>query len=256
MMALVLFEKDDNILRVSLNRKSVLNAINSEVIRELESGIKEHAENENIKALMLFGQGGCFAAGADIKELAALDEKGIRDFHSLRERTFSLLENFPCPTLAVIEKYALGTGLELALCCDFRIASENSQLGVPSSRLGIVESYEYITRVVRAVGPFQAKKLIVSGERIDAKTAFTIGLIEEITPPDSLFDRADSLIENIANNSNSAMRLSKKAVEVCMKDPNLLQVNDTAELMVDSLKTEDFKEGTKAFLEKRKAKFK
>jgi enoyl-CoA hydratase/carnithine racemase len=255
-MTLVLFEKDDNILRVSLNRKSVLNAINSEVIRELELGIKEYIGNENIKALMLFGQGGCFAAGADIKELAALDEKGIRGFHHLRERTFSLLEDFPCPTLAVIEKYALGTGLELALCCDFRIASENAQLGVPSSRLGIVESYEYITRVVRAVGPFQAKKLIVSGERIDAKTAFTIGLIEETTPPDALFDRADSLIENIANNSNSAMRLSKKAVEVCMKDPNLLHVNDTAGLMVESLKTEDFKEGTKAFLEKRKAKFK
>jgi enoyl-CoA hydratase/carnithine racemase len=255
-MALVLFEKDDNILRVSLNRKSVLNAINSEVIRELESGIKEHTGNENIKALMLFGQGGCFAAGADIKELAGLDEKGIRGFHHLRERTFSLLENFPCPTLAVIEKYALGTGLELALCCDFRLASENAQLGVPSSRLGIVESYEYITRVVRAVGPFQAKKLIVSGERIDAKTAFTIGLIEETTLPDALFDRADSLIENIANNSNAAMRLSKKAVEMCMKDPNLFNINDTAGLMVESLKTEDFKEGTKAFLEKRTAKFK
>ncbi len=255
-MASVIFEKDNNILRVSLNRKTVFNAVNTQVLRELESGIKEHSGDSGIKALMLFGQGGCFASGADIKELTDLDEEGIRKFHRLREKTFSLLEKFPSPTFAAIEKYALGTGLELALCCDFRIAADNAQLGVPSSKLGIVESYEYITRLVRAVGPFQAKKLIVSGEKIDADTAFKIGLIEEITPPDALFKRAEALLENIAGNSSIAMRLSKKAVEVCMKDPNLFDVSDTAGLMVASLKAEDFKEGTKAFLEKRKAKFK
>ncbi|MBT9161403.1 MAG: putative enoyl-CoA hydratase echA8 [Dehalococcoidia bacterium] len=90
-MALVLFERDDNILRVSLNRIFVLNALNSDVLKELESGIKEYIRDQNIKALMLFGQGGCFASGADIKELASLDEEGIRKFHNLRERTFSLI---------------------------------------------------------------------------------------------------------------------------------------------------------------------
>ena len=255
-MAFVIFEKDDNILRVSLNRKSVFNAVNTQVLKELASGIKEHGGDSNIKALMLFGQGGCFASGADIKELTGLDEEGIRKFHHLREKTFSLLEKFPSPTFAAIEKYALGTGLELALCCDFRIAGDNAQLGVPSSKLGIVESYEYITRLVKAVGPFQAKKLIMSGERIDADTAFKIGLIEEITPPDTLFERTESLLANIVNNSGIAMRLSKKAVEICTKDPNLFYVSDTAGLMVSSLRAKDFKEGTKAFLEKRNAKFK
>lgn len=255
-MSTVLFKRDNNILRVSLNRISVLNALNSDVLKELESGIKEYITDRNIKALMLFGQGGCFASGADIKELAGFDEEGIRRFHDLRERTFSLIENFPSPTLAVIEKYALGTGLELALCCDFRVAAEDAKLGLPSAKLGIVESYEYITRLVRAVGPFQAKKIILTGERIDAGTAFAIGLVEEITSPDALFDRAESLLSNISNNSNNAMRQSKKAVGVCMRDPNLFYVNDTALTMVESIKTRDFKEGTSAFLEKRKARFK
>jgi len=255
-MALVLFERDDNILKVSLNRISVLNALNSDVLKELESGIKEYIRDQNIKALMLFGQGGCFASGADIKELASLDEEGIRKFHNLREKAFSLIENFPSPTLAVIERYALGTGLELALCCDFRIATEDAKLGLPSVKLGIVESYEYISRLVRAIGPFQAKKIILTGEKIDAKTAFAIGLVEEITTSDKLFNRAESLISIISNNSVYAMRQSKKAIDVCMRDPNLFYVSDTAFPMVESFKTLDFKEGTTAFLEKRKTRFK
>lgn len=255
-MEFVLFEKDHSILRVSLNRTSVLNAINSDLLKELESGIKEYTGDKSIKALMLFGQGGCFAAGADIKELASLDEKGIRQFHSLREGTFTLLENFSSPTIAVIERFALGTGLELALCCDFRISSEDALLGVPSAKLGIVESYEYITRVVRAVGPFQAKKLILTGEKIDARTAFAIGLVEEVTSQDTLFNRTESILSDISNNSPYSMRQSKKAIELCVRDPNLFHVDDTALQMVESLKGDDFKEGTKAFIEKRKAIFK
>lgn len=254
-MELVLFKKDEGILRVSLNRTSVLNAINSDVIKELESGIKEYNGDKSIKALMLYGEGGCFAAGADIKELADLDEEGIRQFHGMRERTFSLLEKFPSPTIAAIERFALGTGLELALCCDFRIACEDALLGVPSAKLGIVESYEYINRVVRVVGPSQAKKLILSGEKIDARTAFAIGLVEEVTTHDKLFNRTESLLSDISNNSPYSMRQSKKVIERCVRDPNLFYTHDTALPMAESLKGEDFKEGTKAFLEKRKAIF-
>ena len=108
---------------------------------------------------------------------------------------------------------------------------------------------------MRAVGPFHAKKLILTGERIDARTAFTIGLVEEITLPDRLFDRADSLLSDLSDNSVTSMRQSKKIIDECVRDPYLRQVDDTALPMVDSLKSSDFKEGTKAFLEKRKAKF-
>jgi len=251
MATLVLFEKDADILRVSLNRASALNAINSALLQELERGLKEYREEEGLKAVAVFGQGGCFAAGADIQELASLDEEGIRRFHQLRERTFLLLEEFPSPTLAVIEKYALGTGLELALCCDFRIAGMEAKLGVPSARLGLVESYEYFARLVRTVGPSWAKKMVFTGEPVDAQTAWKIGLVEETSPADQLGAGVDSLLSRIRNHSPSSIRQTKKVIAACLQDPNLLQVRDKALPMVESMKTQDFREATRAFLQNR-----
>lgn len=251
-MALILFEKKGSILNVSLNRTSALNAIDSAVLAELERGLMEYEKDEMVRAVMVFGQGGCFASGADIKELSSLDEGGIRKFHLLRERTFGLLENYSCPTIAVIEKYALGTGLELALCCDFRIAATDARLGVPSARLGLVESYEYFSRLVRAVGPSWAKKMVFTGDPVDAETALKIGLVEEISPPDKIFECVESLLGRIRKNSLSSIRGTKKVVAACLRDPNLFQMDDKAFPMVESTKSEDFKEATRAFLERRK----
>lgn len=253
-MALVLFEKKDDILRVSLNRTTALNAINSPVLEDLEQGLKEYEADRTVRSLMLFGQGGCFASGADIKELTALDEQGIRRFHQLRERTFLLLEGFPCPTLAVVEQYALGTGLELALSCDLRIASSDARLGVPSARLGLVESYEYFTRLVRAVGPSWARKMVYTGDPVDAETASRIGLVEEVSPPGQTFERAEALLSRILKNSFSAIGQTKKIIARCFRDPNLFEVPDPALPLVESAKTEDFKKATRDFLEKRKKK--
>ncbi len=252
----ILFEKRDAVLQVSLNRPAVLNAVNIRLLQEMEIGLRANAGNPAIKVLMLCGRGRCFASGADIEELAGLDETGIRKFHQLRERTFALLENFPSPSVAVIQAYALGTGLELALCCDFRIAAADARIGVPSAKLGIAESYEYISRLLLAVGPFRAKKLLLTGESIDAAAAFHIGLIEEVVPVDDLFNRAEALAANIALNSTQSMVESKNAVAVLAKDPNLLSVPDKAAAMVQSMHSADFREGVAAFLEKRRARFK
>jgi enoyl-CoA hydratase len=250
-MALVLFERKEDTLRVSLNRTSALNAINSAVLQELEQGLKQHEFDPAVKSLILFGQGGCFASGADIRELSSLDEEGIRKFHELRERTFDLLENFPIPTLAIIEKYALGTGLELALCCDFRIAATDAKLGVPSAKLGLVESYEYFTRLVRAVGPSWARKMVFTGDQVDAETAFQIGLVEELSPPERIFEKADAILSRILKNSASSIKQTKRVIANCARDPNLFLVKDPALPMVDSTKSQDFKEATRAFLEKK-----
>ena len=250
-MALVLFERKEDTLRVSLNRTSALNAINSAVLQELEQGLKRYEFDQTLRSLVLFGQGGCFASGADIRELSSLDEEGIRRFHELRERTFDLLEKYPCPTLALIERFALGTGLELALCCDFRVAATDAKLGVPSARLGLVESYEYFTRLVRAVGPSWAKKIVFTGDPVDAETAFRIGLVEELSLPDQIFQRAETLLSKILENSSPAIRQTKRVIADCGQDPNLFLINDPAFPMVDSTKSEDFKEATRAFLEKR-----
>ncbi len=250
-MALVLFEKKENTLSVSLNRTSALNAVNSAVLQELEQGLKQYQSDPALRALLLYGQGGCFASGADIKELASLDEEGMRRFVQLRERTFSLLENFPLPTVAMVEKYALGTGLELALCCDFRIAATGAELGIPSAKLGIVESYEYFTRLVRAVGPWWAKKMVFTGDPVDAETAFQIGLVEELSPPERIFERAEAILSRILKNSASSIRQTKRVIAECAQDPNLFRVTDPALPMVETTKSPDFKEATRAFLEKK-----
>ena len=253
-MAFVLFQKDKEILRVSLNRTAALNAINSAVLQDLENGLKSHEADPEIRSLVLSGQGGCFASGADIRELSGLNEEGIRKFHHLRERTFDLLEKFPCPTIAVIQRYALGTGLELALCCDFRIAAADARLGVPSARLGLVESYEYFTRLVQAVGPAWAKKMVFTGEQVDAETALRIGLIEEIGSPAQIFERTENLLSKILKYSFSSIRQTKKVLAECARDPNLRTISDPARSLVESTKTPDFKEATRAFLEKREKK--
>jgi enoyl-CoA hydratase len=253
-MALVLFEKKEDTLRVSLNRTSALNAVNRAVLQELEQGLKRSESDPALRALLLFGQGGCFASGADIKELASFDEEGMRRFVQLRERTFSLLENFPLPTVAIVEKYALGTGLELALCCDFRLAATGAKLGIPSAKLGIVESYEYFTRLVRAVGPSWAKKMVFTGDPIDAETAFQVGLVEELSPPERIFERAEAVLSRILKNSAASIRQTKRVIADCAQDPNLFRVKDPALPMVDSTKSPDFKEATRAFLEKKSKK--
>jgi enoyl-CoA hydratase len=253
-MALVLFQKEGNVLRVSLNRTPALNAINSEVLKDLEQGLKDHETDPDIRSLVLFGQGGCFASGADIRELSGLNDEGIRSFHRLRERTFALLENFPCPTIALIQRYALGTGLELAFCCDFRIAAADARLGIPSARLGLVESYEYFTRAVRAAGSAWTKKMVFTGDQLDADTALRIGLVEEVSPPEKIFERAEELLAKILKNSFSSIRRTKRVIADCARDPNLLLVPDPAQPLVDSTGTSDFKEATRAFLEKRDQK--
>jgi enoyl-CoA hydratase/carnithine racemase len=251
-MGLVRFAKKDDLLQISLNRPAALNAINSGLLQELEQGLQQYETDETIKIVLVLGEGNCFASGADIRELSDLDEAGIRKFHQLRERTFLLLETFPAPTLALIEKYALGTGLELALCCDFRIAASDARLGVPSAKLGLVESYEYFTRLVHAVGLSWAKKMVFGGEPIDGETAWKIGLIEEICPPEKTFARADSFLAKIRSNSLSSIRETKKVMAECRQDPNLSSVKDPALPLVKSMRSADFQERTRAFLEKRK----
>lgn len=251
-MGLVQWTMEGGVLKISLNRPQALNAINQEILEALASIMNKYEQEKSVQALLLFGQGGCFSAGADIKELASFDEEGMRKFHRLREETFALLENFPAPTIAVIERYALGTGLELALCCDMRLATDEAKLGVPSARLGLVESYEYFYRLLRAVGLSWAKRMVFAGEQIEAAIAWQIGLLQEVSPPDKIFARAEVLLDNIKGNSLWAIRQTKKILAALEKDHHLAQTADPAQPMVASLHAEDFQRATKAFLEKKK----
>jgi len=248
-------EREHDRITVTLNRPDKKNAVNSGMLSELDRALRESARDESVRLLVLRGQGGCFCAGADIRELKGFDAAGMREYHDLRERVFGFLENFPCPTLSVIEGYALGTGLELALCTDFRLASGDAWFGVPSSKLGVTESYLYLSRLIRCVGSARARFLVLTGERISAEEARVMGLVERVYPPQDLRREVSALTEAMGGNAVQAMRRSKRVLAECARDPYVTGISDPARPMLESMELEEMAEGTGAFLDKRRSHF-
>jgi len=254
-MSYVNCRRHDRIVTLSLNRPEKRNAVNTEALEELGGLCEELRQDPDVRVVLLRGEGGCFCAGADLTQINASDEGGLRRFHDAREHTFSLLEAFPCPTVAVIEGFALGTGLEMALCTDFRLAAEEAFLGVPSSRLGVVESYGYLNRLVKAVGPARANFLVFTGERLSAGEARQIGLVERVFAGEALEEELRALADGLAGNAAQAIRGSKQVIRECAANPRLEGVDDPARPMIESLGGREMQEGTRAFIEKRRAKF-
>lgn len=246
-MPTVVFEQNEGLLKVALNRPAGRNAVNTTLLKALREGLKRYFGNDNIKALMLYGQGGTFSAGADIGELSLLDEDGIRTFHHLRESTFRLLEQFPVPTMAVISGHALGTGLELSLCCDFRLTHSDARLGIPAARLGIVESYRYMTRLVQTVGPSRSRWMVYTGKTVAGHEAQKIGLVEEVSPDNDVMVHAEHLWRGMAVNSRYALIRSKIVINDCLRDPFLMMVDDTAMPLVASLATDECRSALASF---------
>jgi len=252
----VLLKKEDRIAFVILNRPKVLNALNTKVLQELLEKIEICAQDARLRAVILKGTNDNFAAGADISELASSRGiEGAREFHQLRELTFAKIEGLHCPTIALIDGYALGTGLELALTCDLRVGTERAKFGVPSGKLGVVESYEYIGRLTSLVGASWAKTLLYTAEMIDAETARMIGLINYIAPAGEIGAFVQQLAGKMIKNSPQAVTGSKKVVNECIKQ-NWKHISEPGSPLLSSIGTPDFIEGTSAFLEKRKPNFK
>ncbi|MBI4773081.1 MAG: enoyl-CoA hydratase/isomerase family protein [Deltaproteobacteria bacterium] len=247
-----LFEKE--VLTISLNRVEKKNALNTRTLNEFETVLDDIPMDRPPRAVVLRGEGRCFCAGADISELHAFDESGMREFHDLRERVYTKLEGLPCPTMAAVEGFALGTGLELALSVDFRIASESSFLGIPSSRLGVTESYLYLARLVRTVGLSRTRFLVFTAERLGAREARDLGLVERVFPEAEFEAGCRSLVDILASNDPSAMFLSKRVLAECDRDPFLENVHDPAWPMLESLGGHAMKDRTRAFLNRKAAK--
>jgi len=244
-----LFEKE--VLTISLNRVEKKNALNTRTLNEFEAVLDDIPKDRPPRAVVLRGEGHCFCAGADISELHSFDEAGMREFHDLRERVYTKLEALPCPTMAAVEGFALGTGLELALSVDFRIASESAFLGIPSSRLGVTESYLYLARMVRTIGISRARFLVFTAERLGAREARDLGLVERVFPDAEFGAGCRSLIDILATNDPSAMFLSKKVLEDCDRDPFLENVPDPAWPMLEAVGGRAMKDRTRAFLDRK-----
>ena len=254
----ILLERDDAIAIITLNRPKQLNALNAAILNDISAALDALADDDQARAIIITGSGDrAFAAGADIGELAQI--QSANEGRRMAQRSHQLgrqIADLPKPIIAAINGFALGGGLELALACDVRIASETAQVGLPEVSLGIMPGWGGTQRLARLVGPGAAKLLMMTGERIDANEALRLGIVERVVPAAELTTTAKQIAQKIASLPPLSIDAIKQAVNhglnMSLEDANAYEASLFGELTV----TEDCKEGTAAFLEKRKAEWK
>ena len=252
----ILYEKKDRILYLTINRPKALNALNAQTLDELEDAVDKAAADAGIGAIILTGAGEkAFVAGADISELVDLDEGSGAAFSRRGQRLFLKIEKLPKPVIAAVNGFALGGGCELAMACHVRIASSNASFGQPEVKLGLIPGYGGTQRLPRLVGKSNAMHLTLTGEIIPAQRAYEIGLVSKVLSPDGLMQAAEKMAKTIVSMGPLATKASIEAINATFIGLEYGQMLE-AELFGTICATEDAKEGTGAFLEKRKAEFK
>lgn len=245
--------QDNNIALLTINRPDKLNALNSDVLNELSAAISETESNESVKALIITGAGEkAFVAGADIKELSNLDAETGEKLSMRGQEIFASIENCSKPVVAVVNGYALGGGAELAMACHIRIATSNAVFGLPEVSLGLIPGYGGTQRLTHLVGKAKAFEFVLTGKQIKADEALRIGLVNKVSENNAI-DEAKDLLGIIMKKGPVAVSKAISAINASFGDDGYKK---EAELFGSLCETEDFKEGTSAFLEKRKAEFK
>ncbi len=247
---------DGGVAVVTVNRPDKLNALNAQVMRELGEVVSEIERDSAVRGVIVTGSGEkAFVAGADIRELSQLTPVTGRDFAAAGQAVFGRLEALTKPVVAAVNGYALGGGCELALACHMRVASETARLGLPEVSLGILPGFGGTQRLVRLVGRGRALELILTGDPVDAAEAHRIGLVNRVVPAAELMAAAESLIRKILTRGPLAVGLAIRAT--LQADDGALSTGLAREADLFGLvcATQDFREGTAAFLEKRKPAF-
>lgn len=246
---------DNGIGLLTIERPAALNALNQAVLQELDSVLTEVANASNVKVLVVTGQGRAFVAGADIAEMRQMSSLEAEEFSLLGQCIFAKLAALTQPSIAAINGFALGGGLELALACDLRVASEKAKFGQPEIGLGIIPGFGATQRLPRLIGVAQAKELLFTGTTITATEAAAVGLVNRLVAPEELLDVALDLAAKIAKQSTIILRKLKTAVDVGLTMSLADGLNEEAKQFAACFATQDQKEGMAAFLEKRPAKF-
>jgi len=245
----------DSILTITINRPEKLNALNSVVLTELNeifSNLPVH-----ISVVIITGSGlKSFVAGADISELHECDATTGNNFALNGQRVFELIERCPVPVIAAVNGFALGGGCELALSCHFRYASENAKFGQPEVNLGIIPGYGGTQRLTRLVGRGIATELILTGKLISANEGKEIGLVNKVVPQTELIDTVMEVAKVIASKSSVVVSYCLQAIESSQQENLEIGLHSEAKYFAECCGTEDFKEGTQAFLQKRTPEFK
>src|SRR6059058_5843224 len=253
----ILFEKKNSIAYVTVNRPKVLNALNMATMEELRAAFHDIKNDAGVRVVILTGAGEkAFIAGADIGELAKHDAVTAKEYTHRGQSVLNLIENLGKPVIACINGFALGGGCEIAMACTMRLASENAKLGQPEVKLGIITGYGGTQRLPRLVGKGIAMQLVLSGEMINAQEAHRIGLVNEVVPAGQLIARAETIAQAIIKNAPLAVQYAMEAVNKGLEMTLAEGLYLEATLFGVCCATEDKKEGTTAFLEKRAAQFK
>ena len=252
----IVFKKRGGIGWIQFNRPERLNAINPEVLADLETAVVNCEEDDSIRVVVFMGSDKAFVAGADIEHMAKGDIKSAYKLTDLTMRVQERIADLPKPTIAAISGYALGGGCELALCCDFRIAADNAVFGQPEITLGIIPGGGGTQRLTRLVGLGPATELIFTGEMIKAEKAERIGLVVKVVPLDQLEQEAEALASKLMERPALALRAAKTAIRKGLNTSLKEGLHIEQDLFCLLFGTEDQKEGMAAFLKKRKPHFK
>jgi enoyl-CoA hydratase len=252
----LLYEKKGGIAYITFNRPKVLNALNRKTIEEFQQVLLDARDDASVRVLILTGSGEkAFVAGADINELAQQTPVNGKEFSIFGQGVFHLLETMGKPSICAINGFALGGGCELALSCTIRIASKTAKLGQPEVKLGIIPGYGGSQRMARLCGKGLAHELCLTGEMITAEEAQRVGLVNHIYEPAELLPAAEALAKKIIEKAPLAVKYCMEAIERGVEMPQEEGLFLEATLFGLCCATEDMREGTKAFLEKRPAQF-
>ena len=253
----IIYEKSEGIATITLNRPEALNAFSKEVVEEILHALEDVKSDENIRVIVLTGAGEkAFSAGADIKAMAGMTALKARELSLMGEKLCVTLENMQKPVIAAINGYALGGGLEVAMSCDLRLASENARMGQTEINIGLIPGWGGTQRLTRLVGMTKAKELVFTGKMIDAKTAEQLGIVNMVVPADKFREIVRQFVIDLALKAPVAIRVAKALITkgADMSLDSALALEREGFGVVGS--TEDLKEGVAAFTEKRKAVFK
>ena len=251
------FKTEGPIGVLSVKRPEALNALNKQVLADLDSALTKLEATTDIRALIITGSGEkAFVAGADIKEMEDINPSQSTEFARRGQSVFSRLENLKIPSIAAVNGFALGGGLELALACDFILASNKAKLGLPEVSLGLIPGYGGTQRLARHCGQQVAKLFVLTGDMFSAEQCLSFGLVTQVVEPQDLMAEAMKRAQSIAKRSPVAVRLAKEAIskgfDLSLKEGLALE----AELFQKTFSSNDKTEGVKAFIEKRAPQFK
>jgi len=253
----IIYEKSEGVATITLNRPETLNAFSKEVIEEVLQAVEDVKKDENVRVVVLTGAGEkAFSAGADIKAMKGVNALKARELSLMGEKLCVAFENLEKPVIAAINGYALGGGLEVAMACDLRIASENARMGQTEINIGLIPGWGGTQRLTRLVGVGKAKELVYTGKMIDAKTAEQLGIVNMVVPADKFRETVRQFALELASKAPVALKVAKalinKGSEISLDAALALEREGFG--VVAS--TEDLQEGVSAFAEKRKPTFK